>query len=538
MPMKKFTVVVAMLVLIVIQPLEFITKTTVDAAMKSVTQVNLSQAGQVIDSITYNSIIVEAVYSNQSHSGSDTTYSCAAFVKKFYKEVYGIGVYNLNSPTSTPLVYDNKGSFNKTSKPQVGDIIRDNTRTHWAIVKNISGNTITVVQQNWKSGSRAWINCTIELGDKGFSYFTYSGRVADTTKLSSGSTDTLEPSNSSSNAIAPGAAAQGSIIPDTSVAGSITQDSLSPGNSTVVPAISADVLEGTYYLVHSSMGGFLQANDEDSNWTVQAKNFNNSNQQCVSIVNHGDNQYSLRFVSNQRFLSISDTKEVTTEDTMNQTFLLVQREQGGYSISPANDVNKVISIDNKVTNDGASDLILQDVSDSENEQWYLNFQEGATLPIIPEVSESKKTLYTDYKDYTPNIKNLTKNAVITYSSSKPGVATVDTQGVVRPVSKGSAIITININQQSITYKYQLPINVKKPYIKINTQENEIKAGVNTQLSAKAYGSDSSITWQVSDTSIAEIDKKSGTLTTKKKGEVSITAKNKAGFKASKKFIIK
>ena len=151
------------------------------AAQNNGTLVTLIQPEQVLDTITYQGITVEAVYTNGPHSGSDPVYSCAAFVKKFYQQVYGIGVYNLHSTSSTPLIYDEKGSFSITEQPQIGDIVRDNNRTHWAIVKEVSEDTITLIQQNYRTtGTMAWTGCTVDRMDSGFTFFTYSGRVDDT----------------------------------------------------------------------------------------------------------------------------------------------------------------------------------------------------------------------------------------------------------------------------------------------------------------------------------------------------------------------
>jgi hypothetical protein len=99
------------------------------AKMKVGTPITLTQPGQILESITYNGITVEAAYTNGAYSGSDPVFSCAAFVKKFYSMVYGIEVYNLLSKDSIPLVYYNKGSFSLTDQPRIGDIVRDNTRT-------------------------------------------------------------------------------------------------------------------------------------------------------------------------------------------------------------------------------------------------------------------------------------------------------------------------------------------------------------------------------------------------------------------------
>lgn len=133
----------------------------------------------VVDSITVNGVTVEALYRPYDSSvNTDATYSCAAFVKRFYSQVYGQNVYGLNDIYSTPLV--DSGSFSETSSPQVGDIIRDNYSVHWAIVKAVSGNTVTVIQQNAWDGSytQAWVGATIEIGDPQYTFFRWDGNTA------------------------------------------------------------------------------------------------------------------------------------------------------------------------------------------------------------------------------------------------------------------------------------------------------------------------------------------------------------------------
>lgn len=131
-----------------------------------------------VDSITVNGVTVEALYRPYDPSvDTDTTYSCAAFVKRFYSQVYGQDVYGLNDISSVPLV--GSGSFVETSAPQVGDIIRDNFSVHWAIVKAVSGNTVTVIQQNAWDGSytQAWVGATIEIGDPQYTFFRWDGNA-------------------------------------------------------------------------------------------------------------------------------------------------------------------------------------------------------------------------------------------------------------------------------------------------------------------------------------------------------------------------
>lgn len=493
---------------ILTKPIGLFTADRVSAAMKSVTLINLTHPGQVIDTITYNGVTVEAVYSNVGYTGNDPTYSCAAFIKNFYQAVYGINVYNLHNSTSVPLVYDNKGSFALTTKPQIGDIVRDNTRTHWAIVKSISGNTITVIQQSYKSGSKAWINCTIELGDKDFSYFTYSERIPDNAEISTTS-DII-------------------MVPEIEV----------PEKELTLPGDYSMVSDGTYHLIQASSGDFIQVTETDFEQKVQAVPINSTSEQLISIVNHGMNQYSLRFHSNQSYLSISDENKMITAESPIQKYTFVLRESGWYTISPVNDHGKVIASLPKSSQEGTAELILRDFTGSMNEYWYLIQVDSTTLPILPQVAVNKKTLYTGYQSYPIKIKDMTNNAFRTYTSTNPSIASVDLEGNVKPLKKGKADIIVKIIQQNITYEYTVAITVKDPYINITTTASEVKAGKSITMKAKGYGTDQAFTWQVSDQTIAKIDPKSGKLTAVKKGEVTVTARHKEGYKVSKKMLVK
>ncbi len=164
---------------------------TVSADMKNGNFVSI--AGGKVDSITVNGVTVDALYEPYDYgTNTDTTYSCAAFVKRFYSQVYGRDVYNLNSTTSVPLV--DQGNFYKTSSPKVGDILRDNQSVHWAIVKEVNGNTVTVIQQNaWdNSYTKAWIGAKVDLNDSRYSFFRWSGNVG-------GSSETAKTHNFSFN---------------------------------------------------------------------------------------------------------------------------------------------------------------------------------------------------------------------------------------------------------------------------------------------------------------------------------------------------
>ncbi len=150
-----------------------------EAAINWGYEVYISGHGQVVDSITYNGKTVNAVYAprNQiANYDSDTTYCCAAFVKRFYSSVFGVGVYNLY-PGDTPLVSSGGGYFTKVSTPRVGDIAASSG--HWAIVKAVSGNTVTLVEQNtWNLAyTAAQVNRKITLPEPSYWFWRWSGNT-------------------------------------------------------------------------------------------------------------------------------------------------------------------------------------------------------------------------------------------------------------------------------------------------------------------------------------------------------------------------
>ena len=84
--------------------------------------------------------------------------------------------------------------------------------------------------------------------------------------------------------------------------------------------------------------------------------------------------------------------------------------------------------------------------------------EAATT--VPETLLTKKTLYVGNGSYTIKFKNLASNAKVTYKSSSNKVATVSTKGLLKPIAKGSATITITIKQNSKSYTSKIAVTVK------------------------------------------------------------------------------
>ncbi|MSS62841.1 CHAP domain-containing protein [Lachnospiraceae bacterium WCA-693-APC-MOT-I] len=105
---------------------------------------------------------VEALYRTGGNDGSNATYSCAAYIKRYYKENFGVSVNNLfggRTPNAS------KGNFRSVKKPQVGDVVACSSTSgsnHWAVVKKINNNnTVTLIEQNWKWSQGGQTLCKI-----------------------------------------------------------------------------------------------------------------------------------------------------------------------------------------------------------------------------------------------------------------------------------------------------------------------------------------------------------------------------------------
>ena len=184
---KVLSVLLAVLMLLSIAP---VSDMGIEASAVSYVSVN---GHTVVDSITFNGATTQAVYTAYYGSGynSDTTYCCAAFVKRFYANSYGIDVWNLTYQ-QTPTT--NNGSFSVTTSPKVGDIVRRNSKTHWMIVKAVNGSTVTLIEQNWWTSpySQAPVNRTISTSNSDYTFFRYS-KATDGGSQDSGSTSGNNP---------------------------------------------------------------------------------------------------------------------------------------------------------------------------------------------------------------------------------------------------------------------------------------------------------------------------------------------------------
>ncbi|MBR1757340.1 MAG: hypothetical protein IJ744_01255 [Lachnospiraceae bacterium] len=135
-------------VLLVLLMAMMLSQVVLPAKASAYTEVTVTESMQVTDSLNG----VDTWYRPGRNDGSSTTYSCAAYVKRYYEEIYGVHLTGLigqvipNTNCSDDLIV--------VDDPQVGDIIRERTHhgtTHWAIVKEVKDDgTVIAIEQNWK----------------------------------------------------------------------------------------------------------------------------------------------------------------------------------------------------------------------------------------------------------------------------------------------------------------------------------------------------------------------------------------------------
>jgi len=127
---------------------------------------------------------------------------------------------------------------------------------------------------------------------------------------------------------------------------------------------------------------------------------------------------------------------------------------------------------------------------------------------------------------------------VTYTSSKPKVASVNASGKVTAKKKGSAKITATVKYGTTTKTFSKTITVKKAYLKMSKKKATLKKGKSYTYKVKGYGLKAkSIKWKSSKKSVLTINKKTGKAKAKKPGKVTITATYKK-FKVTYKVKVK
>lgn len=142
---------------------------------------------------------------------------------------------------------------------------------------------------------------------------------------------------------------------------------------------------------------------------------------------------------------------------------------------------------------------------------------------VPKTTVSKKTLYVGGDSYQIRFKNLASDATVTYKSSDTSVAKVTAKGVIKPVAKGTATITVKIVQNSKTYTSKIAVTVKNPYVWISNRVSKLVQGSDYQLVANPYGlKDAELKFTSSNVLVVKIDSETGMMHARGAGTAKIT----------------
>lgn len=113
---------------------------------------------------------VDALYNK-----SGSTYYCNELVIRFYKEAYGLSI---SAGTSGISMKTEGYKFVTPETPKAGDVVyvsasmRGGTSDHWAIVKSYNGSSLTLFEQNVKSGGQAIVDRQLKYPSKSYHLYT------------------------------------------------------------------------------------------------------------------------------------------------------------------------------------------------------------------------------------------------------------------------------------------------------------------------------------------------------------------------------
>ena len=159
----------------------------------------------------------------------------------------------------------------------------------------------------------------------------------------------------------------------------------------------------------------------------------------------------------------------------------------------------------------------------------------------------KTTLINMVKGSTKQIEFVSLPSEITladlvYSSSDESIVTVDEIGLLKALKKGTVVITVKTKDGK--YEAKCKVNVTEKEIEVTSitlsGENTVTVGSKIKLTVlfnPSNATDTSLTWNVSDETLAEVNEY-GEVTGLKPGKVTVTATTKNGKTATHEVTIK
>ena len=142
---------------------------------------------------------------------------------------------------------------------------------------------------------------------------------------------------------------------------------------------------------------------------------------------------------------------------------------------------------------------------------------------------------------TINPSNTTQSKALTWSSSNKKIATVDKNGAVKGIKKGTATITVKTsNGKTATIKVTVINPVKIKSVKLNKKTLKLELNKSATVKATINPSNTTdsktLTWSTSNKKVATVDK-NGKITAKGAGKATITVKTSNGKKATVKVTV-
>ncbi|MCR5323938.1 MAG: Ig-like domain-containing protein [Lachnospiraceae bacterium] len=129
----------------------------------------------------------------------------------------------------------------------------------------------------------------------------------------------------------------------------------------------------------------------------------------------------------------------------------------------------------------------------------------------PVLRKTSVTLYAGWNSYEIFIDKLDEEASVTYKSSKTAVATVDEEGVVTPLKKGTTRITIVVTDtDGRKTKLKLTVKVLKPYTEVTDSTDALTSNGEYLFKLKRYGHANEVKWTLTGSQFATIEAVSDT----------------------------
>lgn len=523
-------------------------------------QVLIEREMQVVD--TFNG--VPSYYTPANNSDGDTTYSCAAFVKRYYKQIYGIDVYNLLSGC---VPQTNSGSFSVASVPEPGDI--GYTPGHWFILKEInSDGTYTIIEQNWKwsSNGKVYTYRNRHVSRASVTVYHWSGK-AGIVKLDKNTTALWEKEKTTLYASTENVTTETMKWYSSDAGVASVSNGVITANKAGTAAITVSLTNASGKEVSKAVCRVTVKKPTITLNASEVKVYGTDTVQLTAVVN-GPNQAvvwscdSLYNSVNQNGLvkmgSLESTRDVTSTvkatangvsatcrvtrsskilkfATTKTTMVVEMRRYNApqtagiksESIRYSSSNSKIASVDSRgnVTAKKAGKAVITAKADGKSASYTV------TVKPLVKLNAAAKTLNTA-SSFTLKATVKGISGKVKWKSSKTSVASVSASGTVKAKAAGKTTITASIGGTSAS----CTITVIKLSVKIAPTSATLKAGTTKTLKATVRGASKKVTWSSSNSKIASVNS-SGKVTAKKEGKVTITAKAN-GKKATCKITVK